>query len=234
MKRSMSVWHVAITAGLLVMFAIEGAPSLAASDPPPEVSQDGLHLTKQTRTRLVYLKPGATFTQYTRVAIVDCLVEFSKSWLQDYNKSTRDLSRQIDASDLERAKTSLSAQFKTIFTDELSRKGGYQIATEAAPDVLVLRPALINIEVNAPDLMTPGRSVTYAESSGQMTLFLELWDSATNVVLARVITAQADSNSYGRRTSSVTNKAAADRIIRGWARELRERLDMVSGKGKSQ
>jgi hypothetical protein len=218
-------------AGLCVGLTMAGAPTLA--DAPPEVSQDGLHLTKQTKTRLVYLRPGATFTQYKRVSILDCAVDFSKDWVRDYNSSQRDMSLKIRDADLERAKTDLSAAFKKIFTDEVATNGGYQVSETAAPDVLVLRPALINIEVSAPDLMSAGRSVTYVQSSGQMTLYLELWDSATSTILARIMDARADPNRTGQMSSSVSNRAAADRMMQSWARELRERLDMVSGKGGS-
>jgi hypothetical protein len=177
--------------------------------PPPQVTDDGLELRTQTKQRLVYIRPGATFTQYDRVAILDCHVEFSKSWQRNYNNSVRDLSAKISDDDLERAKKYLSAQFTKIFTEELA-KGGYHVSEGAAPDVLVLRPALVNIAVNAPDLMTPGRTSVYAESAGQMTLYLELWDSATNTLLARVVDAQADDTSYRQHASSVTNRAAAD------------------------
>ena len=207
--------------------------ALADKDAPPEVSQDGLHLKTQTKSRLVYVRPDATFTQYRRVAILDCGVEFSKTWLNNYNSSQRDPGRRITDSDLERAKTSLAASFKKIFTEELSGKGGYEISANAAPDVLVLRPALVNIQVSAPDLMSPGRSTTFVQSSGQMTLYLELWDSATNTILARVMDANGDPSMYGQRSSSVTNRAAADRLMRSWAQELHKRLDIVTGKDQS-
>ena len=96
--------------------------------------------------------------------------------------------------------------------------------------MLVLRPALINIQVSAPDLMTPGRSATYVESAGAMTIYLELWDSASNTILARVIDGKADPAHYGQLSSSVTNRAAADRMMRSWADELRSRLDFVRSK----
>ena len=214
---------------IVAMFAplMLAAPlAVRAADAPPEESKDGLKLTKQTKTRLVYVKPGATFSQYKRVGILDCYVEFAKNWASDYNRDQRDPSRRIKDSDLERAKSDLSAQFKKIFADEL-HKGGYQLADGAAPDVLVLRPALVNIRVSAPDLMAPGRSVTYVESAGQMTLYLELWDSATSTILARVRDAQADPNRFRQPASSVTNRAAANRVMQMWAREFRERLDAV-------
>jgi hypothetical protein len=177
----------------------------------------------------VYVKPGADFSQYKRVAILDCHVEFSKDWLRSYNNSQPDPSRQIRDNDIQRAKTDLAAQFKKVFTDELQGAGGYQVSDTAAPDVLVLRPGLINIQVSAPDLMAPGRSVSYAQSAGQMTLYLELWDSATNTILARVVDTRADPQAYGQRSSSVSNRAAAERILKSWAVELHNALDAARG-----
>jgi Protein of unknown function (DUF3313) len=232
--QSMAMRRKAVLAVLFVGFVAAVLPLRATADEPPQVSKDGLQLTKRTNTRLVYVRPNTTFTQFKRVAILDCGVEFSKDWLNDYNRSQVDPSRRIGNQDLERAKTYLAAQFKQIFTDELVTKGGYQISTNAAPDVLVVRPALVNIQVSAPDLMTPGRSSTFVEDSGQMTLYVELWDSSNNTILARVMDARASNDSYAQRATSVSNKAAADQILRSWASELRQRLDIVTGKASAQ
>jgi hypothetical protein len=232
MKGSMSVDKLAVMAALCLALALAGLPAFAKKDQPPQMSDDGLELVKQTKTRLVYKKPGATFSQYKRVAILDCTVEFSKDWLKNYNNSQRDSARRIGDKDLERAKASLAADFKKVFTDELSTKGGYQISENAAPDVLVLRPALVNIQVSAPDLMAPGRSVTFVQASGQMTLFLELWDSSTNTILGRVMDARGSNDSFAGRSNSVSNMAAANSMMRAWAKELRERLDVITGKSE--
>src|SRR5215468_11577573 len=213
--------------------ALVAPAGFAATEPAPEVTKDGLHLYKQTKERLAYVKPGATFTQYKKVALLDCYVEFSKDWVKDWNRDQRDPSRQIRQSDLDRAKEALQKDFKRIFTEELQQDGRYQVVDSGGPDVLVLRPALINIQVNAPDLMSAGRSATYVESAGAMTIYLELWDSATNTILARVVDGQVDPRMYGQRSSSVTNRAAADRMLRSWADELRSRLDLVRGKDVS-
>jgi hypothetical protein len=220
---------VAITA-LCAGLAFVCPAGLAGNAAPPEVTKDGLHLYKQTKERLAYVRPGATFTQYKKVAILDCYVEFSKDWVKDYNRDQRDPSRQIRESDLDRAKKALQGDFKKIFTDELQENGRYQVVDSGGPDVLVLRPALINIQVSAPDLMSAGRSAVYVSSAGAMTIYLELWDSASNTILARVIDGQVDPDLYGQRSSSVTNRAAAERMMRNWADELRSRLDLVRGK----
>jgi Protein of unknown function (DUF3313) len=227
MAQSVEMWRLAMNVVLCVVLVLTPAQTFSAKKTVPQTTEDGLELKQQTGQRLVYLRPGATFTQYNRVALVDCHVEFSQKWLSDYNRSAS-LSRRISDSDLERAKTDLAMQLKKVFTEELVR-GGYQVSDTVTPDTLTLRPALVNIEVSAPDLMTPGHTV-YARTAGQMTLYLELWDGTTNTILARVVDAQGDSGMYGMRTSSVTNRAAADRILRIWAKELRKKLDLVRGK----
>jgi hypothetical protein len=223
----LSRWMSGLAMGLaLTAFA----PAHAADTTLPQ-TQDGLELQPQkSKNRVVYLKPGATFTQYKRVAILDALVEFEKDWQKDYNRSRVGVAGKVSDADVERMKAGLAAEFKKIFVDELQNKGGYEVVDIAAPDVLVLRPALLNVEVSAPDLMTPGINATVVRSAGQMTLFLELWDSSTNTLLARVMDAEADNDAFAKQANRVTNVQAADRILRGWAQELRERLDMVHGK----
>ena len=224
--------------GLLASFGVVAllapAGAFAAKDPPPEVSPDGLHLQKSTRNRVVYVKPGATFSQYGRLAILDPLVEFEKDWQDDYNRSRTGLSGRVTDADVEKMKERLAAEFKKIFIAELQGEGGYQVVDVAGADVLVLRPALLNVEVNAPDVMTAGIEHTVVRSAGQMTLYLELWDSTSNTLLARVMDVQADPDTMAQMGGSVTNKAAADRILRKWAKELRERLDDVRGKPAGQ
>lgn len=201
--------------------------ALAAKEAPPEVSEDGLHLQKSTKTRLIYLKPGADFSQYQRVGILDCEVDFEKDWQKDYNQSQVGLDGRVTDEDVERMKTALAAECKKVFADELQKNGGYGLVDVVAPDVLLLRPGLLNVEVNAPDVMTTGFDATIVRSAGQMTLVLELWDPDTKTILARVMDAQEDREGFAQRANRVTNKAAADEILRRWADELRKHLDAV-------
>jgi signal transduction histidine kinase len=216
--------------GMFAALAIGSVSVVLAKEAPPETTPEGLVLQKSTKSRIVYMKPGATFTQYNRVAILEPLVEFEKDWQKDYNRSRVGLDSRVSDKDVERIKTGLAAEFMKVFTKELQDKGGYQVVNTAAPDVLVLRPALLNVEVNAPDLMTAGINATVVRSAGQMTLFLELWDSATNTLLARIMDAAADNEAFAQQANRVTNVQAADRILSDWAHELRVRLDEIKGK----
>jgi len=198
--------------------------SALLADSPPEVSPDGLHLVKNTGSRLVYLRPGATFGKYDKMAILACLVEFDKNWQNNYNSEQVDPSTFVTADDMSRIKKELAAEFMKVFTREL-KAGGYQVVNTAAPDVLILRPAIINLRVTAPDLMTPGINMTVVRSAGSATLYLELWDSMTNTILARVMDSQADQGMGGQMANSVSNMMAADFILKQWADALRRHLE---------
>jgi len=201
-----------------------------AADDLPQTSPEGLELQKDTQARVVYLRPGANLAQYKRVAILDCYVDFAEDWQKDFNRDRRATGSRVTTKDMERIKTGVATEFKKVFTQELQDKGGYQVVDTAAEDVLVLRPAIINLAITAPDLQTPDRNRTIVESAGQMTLYLELYDSVSDTLLARVLDPQADRRSFAQSATSVTNKAAADRILRRWASALRAHLDAAQGK----
>ena len=67
---------------------------------------------------------------------------------------------KLTAEDREKIRSELATLFDQTFKEELEKKNGYTVVTEAAPDVLRVRGALIDVYVNAPDTMEPGRSRT--------------------------------------------------------------------------
>lgn len=212
--------------------AVFCAPVIAKKEELPEVSKDGLHLLKDTKVAVAYAKPGASLEAYDRVMLVDCFVDFKEDWQRDYNLDVVGLDGRVTDKDAEAIKKGLAEEFKKVFTDTLNKEG-YQVVDTPAADVLLLRPALINVDVTAPDVGTRGFSRTYVESAGSMTLYLELWDSETNTLLARVIDPQEDDRGFATISNKVTNKAAADRIIRSWAKLLVKHLAEVKDGAKS-
>ena len=67
---------------------------------------------------------------------------------------------------------------------------------------------------------------TYTTSAGSMTLYLELYDSETDDLLAKVLDPKMDRNSgYMQWQTRVSNRAAGVRMMRPWAIALRNGLD---------
>lgn len=221
-----SMW-LALVAGTALVFS---ASTLAKKEELPEVTKDGLHLVKDTKVAVAYAKPGASLAGYTEIMLVDCFVELKKNWQRDYNLNEVGLEGRVTDKDADEIKKRLAAEFKTEFTEELNKKG-YTVVDTAADNVLLLRPALINVEVTAPDVGFT-RGAQLVQSAGQMTLYMELYDSSTSTLLARVMDPQED-RGLARRANRVTNKAAADSILTHWAEMLANHLDEVKATDKS-
>ena len=232
MDLTRSLPTLVLACGLVATLALAGPAELRAQAAPPQVTEEGLQLHQSKDARLVYLKPGATFDQYDRVVILDTLVEFSEDWQRDYNSNVRGVQGRVSTRHMDRAKADVAAAFKKVFTEELQKDGGYQVVESAAPGVLVLRPAILNLQVTAPDLMTADVRTVIVRSAGQMTLYLELWDPTTNTLLARIMDAQADDSfgGMGQRANRATNQAAMNDILKDWARKLRKHLDAAHGR----
>jgi hypothetical protein len=93
-------------------------------------------------------------------------------------------------------------------------------------NTLLIRPAIVNLDVAAPDLRTAENIKTYSSEAGQATLFLELYDGVSGEILARAVNASAaGDDSYYQWATRVSNRADAKRMIRKWAKALRKKYD---------
>jgi len=202
-----------------------------AKSEPPEVTEEGLLLVKDSKLSMVYTAPGASLEGYKRVILLEAHVAFKKNWQRDQNRNSV---RRVSNNDMEKMKKRLVTEFNEVFTEVLQEDGGYEIVEEAAEDVLILRPAIINLDATAPDTMSSAGSRSYAESAGEMTLYLELFDAQTNALIAKAMDRQRDrSNGWMTYQSSVSNKSAAKRILRGWAEVLRDALNEANASTKA-
>ena len=132
----------------------------------PEYTVEGLKLVPDTKDiALVWAEPGADLSQYARVYLVEPYVAFKKNWQRDQNRGRM----KVSNSDMDRIKTSVKELFMEVFTEELE-SAGYKLANERAEDVLIVKPAIIDLNVNAPDVRSAGRTNTFTTTAGSMTL----------------------------------------------------------------
>lgn len=204
----------------------------AAKDDLPDQTADGLSRIESKNVDAAYLQEGATLAPYTKVMLVECSVAFRKNWMKDQNRSTADLTNKVNADDMERIKKSLSAEFDKEFTKVLE-EGGYSVVQNPGEDVLLLRPAIVNLDVTSPDLKSVNTRRSYSASAGQMTLYMELYDSATSAKIGLVLDSQnARDNGFMSVSNSVTNRAEAGRMLRKWSSLLVAAMDEAKNQGE--
>jgi Protein of unknown function (DUF3313) len=208
--------HLALAVTLAFGAGAFSAGALAA-DKLPEVSPEGLKLVPKTKASAVYLRDGADFSAYDKVAILECPVGFRQNWQQEQN--SQGMGRVSD-SDMAKIRAALSAEFLKVFTQQLTDKG-QTVVTGGGTGVLILRPAIINLDIEAPNTTAPN-ALVFTDTAGQATLYLELYDGVSGDLLARIIDVEAaGDNMVGSRVrNQSSNRADADRMLNMWASRL--------------
>ena len=201
-----------------------GASNVLAQEGEGGISFDGLVPVEDPSVAAAYIDPEADFSVFQRVAILDPFVAFRSNWQRDQNRSR---TSRVSANDMERIKADVAHLFKQVFTERLEADGGFEVVNGANTDVLLLRPAIIDLDITAPDTMRAGRSRTFTASSGAATLYLELFDSLSGQIIGRAVDRQGVRSAGGTVSwsSRVTNSADAQRIFGRWADTLRDFLD---------
>ncbi len=202
------------------------APPAAAREELPSVTDERPQLAPDSGLAVVYADPAADLSVYNRVMLREAHVAFRKNRERELS-SRSDSALAVTPEDIERMKNELATEFHAVFRNVLE-DGGYPLVDEPAENVLLIRPAIINLEIAAPDTPHSGQTRAHAASAGEMTLYLEIFDSVTGDLIAKALDRQMDSPpSQGFYTWGDTqaNRAAADRIIGGWARSLLDALN---------
>jgi hypothetical protein len=215
--RKYSVYLVAL------IFAMAISSSAVAEDANPQF--ENLVPVGEPNVAVAYIDPDADFSVFKRVMILDTYVTFRSGWERDQRRGTR--GTRIRASDMETIKNRVSELFNSVMIESLEADDGFEVVSEPDYDVLLIRAAIIDLDITAPDVSRAGRSRTYVANSGAATLFIELFDSVSGQIVGRAFDRQGARNggSMMRWSNRATNTADARRVFRGWADTLRDFLD---------
>ena len=212
---------------LSLTVALTSVPAATKKEIDQALSQGGLEKITVKDIDLAYARAGASLAAYKRVKLEPVEVEFRKA--KDPARAGSAIKLSIE--ERERIKSNVSRVVQEEFAKELQKSSTYQVASDAGADVLRVKPRILDLYVNAPDV-GQGRSRTLVSSAGEMTLVAELSDSASGKVLARVAD-RRDASKEGRMylVNGTVNEEEARRIAAGWARILRKALDKAHGIG---
>ena len=210
---------------LYLCLLLPGSLLAGDRDKLPQTTHDGLKLRQGTEMYAVYERPGADLGEYDKIALLDAYVAFKKNYQREHNRNVIRPGDRITDEEMNKIRQRLADEFREIFVKVLVED---QMAEQGTSGTLVIRPAIINLDVTAPDQHTAGRDYSFAASAGSMTLYMELFDGRTGEIIYRVIDPEAalDRGQF-QWANAVTNRAEADRSLRKWAELLNSRLKSV-------
>ena len=201
---------------ILVLALLASLPASAREKTAPAIV-DGLHLVPDTQLGLVYAEPDADLSVYKQLLLIDAQVAFKKNWQQNINQ---DKPYHVTAEDMQKIRKDVSTLFREIFTREL-QSAGFVLVSQQSPDTMIIRPAILDLNVNSPDNSRGGTTRNITESAGDMTLYLELRDSITGDVLVKAMDFQFDrSNITPFMMDRTRNERAARQLLTSWAQVL--------------
>lgn len=208
-----------IVLSLIVLITSSLATPAEENAKPPEYTADGLKLAPSIEgIDLVWIKPGIDLSQYKWFYLVEPQVAFRKNWQQDQNRGHPSL--RVKASDMEEIKSEMAELLTELFTEELLG-AGYTFSGVRAEGVMIIKTAILDLDINAPDIQSSGTSDTLAAAAGSMKLYLEIYDSVNEDILVRALDQTHDPNSgHFQSQKKVANRAAAKRMMTPWAKAL--------------
>jgi len=217
---------VRATAAFFALFIVGACSNINTASTAAQV--DGLALVPDTQFKEYYRKSGSDLSRFSQIGLESCAVSFRKHWQRDQNSHRSDLASRVTEKDIDRIKNRMSDSCNDKFRESLAQSTAYTLVDNfsSGDAVLVLRPSIVDLNINAPDVRGAGFTRSFTTSAGEMTLSLDLIDGGTGETLARVVDRRRDSETiYLEPTNSVTNQADFNRSLRRWAKLLRSGLD---------
>lgn len=183
---------------------------------------------------VLYVLPEADFAVFDSFIVLEPYVAFRRDWQRDVNRAATSTARQVSEDDMQEMKSQVAEMFREVFVERLE-SGGFSVVDEPGENVMILRPAILNLDITAPDVASAGRSRTYVTHAGSASLFVELFDSDTGQILARAVDSRrARTSPTFQWATSVSNRAEASRVLGTWAGMLVERLNEVRDGAESE
>lgn len=211
----------------IALFTLSLAAALVAgcaSDPPPdETTADGLVRVPARSVAGVYRAPDATFFQYRRIILEPPSISFVKDWAEKHP--------DVTPAELTRIRTESVRLFRDEFERQFVKRGSYTFADEPAPDVLLVVPAIEELDIKAPESGdSPGERTYLTVRPVTMKVTGDLRDAMTGKVVGRVITYHPpEQNPYNelRLANRSANAQEQRRVFAEWALIAREAIDVA-------
>lgn len=211
----------------MLLFSLGLAAALAsgcAADPPPdETTDDGLVRVASRSAGGVYRAPEATFFQYRRIILEPPSISFVKDWAEKHPK--------VGPAEIMRIRTESVRLFRDEFAREFVKRGSYEFADEPAPDVLLVVPAIEELNILAPEAGDAAGERTYLTGRPvTMKVTGDIRDAMTGKVVGRVITYHPpEQNPYNelRIANRSTTAQEQRRVFSEWSLIAREAIDVA-------
>jgi hypothetical protein len=212
------------------MFCLPAITSAARNphiDPKAEETHDGLYRVKRAKFDTAWIRPEIDLSGYSKLWVHGAGFAF-RPVKGSGSRYAAWSGRNTEFPISEENQQKLQEVMREIFIEELGKIERYTLVDSPGPDVLLMVGGVIDVVSKVPPEPI-GRGDIYLSSVGEATLVLELRDSDSKAILARVADRRAAEPAFPQSANSVTNWSEVRRLARTWARLIVRRLNEVVG-----
>ena len=165
--------------------------------------------------------PSLRMDDYEAVFILEPTITFRDRWQRDQNRYQK---TKVTDRDVARIQADMSQLLKDVLGTKFE-DAGFALAEGHGDGVLVVEPAIVELNIIAPDTPNTSRSFTYSDSAGSMTLVLSLKDGASGKTVLTLSDRKRDpQRGFLEWRTRPYNTSIARNMMRGWADDLIETL----------
>lgn len=214
----------ALIASSALIGACAGSTPVLDTSAEAEVTFDGLYPVKGGTADAAWARQGVDISQYSKIMLQGVGIEYRPGGESGRLYSTTSRAEHFELTDKQKRK--FEAVLRDAFLEELGNSEHFTIVDEPGPDVLLIRGGLLDVVSFVPPEPL-GRSEIYLSRVGEATLVLEIRDSVSEAIFVRAVDRRAAENAARgfSQSNRVSNTAEVRRMVKVWARLLRERLD---------
>ena len=177
-----------LTLGISLTSGCSTTAPMIDTSPDAEVTFDGLTKVEGSSADEAWARADLDLSMYSRIILQGAGIEYRPDGESRRTSMVRSSAKHFEVTDSQKER--LGSVVAEAFLKELGQSQKYTIVSEPGPDVLLVRGALLDVVSYVPP-ETVGRSEIYLRSVGEATLVLELRDSTTDAILARVVDRRA-------------------------------------------
>jgi len=218
--------RVAVSAYLLLALAAcsigKLEPLEVETGPGADVTVDGLHRVKNSALAMAWIKPDANFARYTHVRLDPVHINYRRT--PDDTESPRGDNYALTRDQTEAFKR----VFRDAFARQIEKVAGMPLDDSNGPATLRIGAAIIDLTIKIPELPGSGMAARYTQSTADMTLVMEVRDSQSGEILARIadrkLARSAGNDTTISYSSSASDQSAIREVFSRWAEILAKRL----------
>lgn len=222
-----------VAAGMLAVVMLLAActtmPEVDTSS-PSTMTHDGLYPVTGSRADAAWMRPGVDWSVYSEVQFDGVNIEYRPGGESRRGLDYRSNSGPFEISDAQKER--LQQIVDEAFREELAAGKKLMLVDRSGPGTLRVQADLLDVvSWVPPDSAMSARDIVYLSKVGEATLVLEIRDSVSNAIFARVVDRRAaESMGQLHESSRVTNTAEIQSVVKAWARSLRMRLEEASSR----